>query len=455
MKRKYIITLTVSLIFLFAFTGCKKSTPVADVNTATENAEEVSETPTEEPVDTEVTQDEEEVPVNPEELVVDSYANEGSYLIKYEPGEEGYDFEFSYNIPMITDGSPVAEKVNKEISDKYAFTKDFVEPIMKGEAEEVYEADFRDIHYDTYFNNNIVSIVITAEGTYSDWVEFTVYNYDFEKKALVSDEELLKSVNMTEEDFYKKAKLGMGQKAIFYIKELTNNADSPYDENGEINQYARILPYMINDYVKTVNSVDLNKDTQIFIDDKGNINVISLVHVQAGGGQYYNIVSLGEVEDTDANEVIQSYVDKLYYDGFERSCFDLYDVEGYGTNIKRVDDNGNTYYSSLYLGFDDKDSTVFLYQENSDDIGVSLAYSGTIKYVGVDEKGIIYEYKLTHLDGKEIKGEPLSGKFYLRSFFDYNEVSGEYITGAVYTHIDGYDLVDSNGEGVELLKVFG
>ena len=117
----------------------------------------------------------------------------------------------------------------------------------------------------------------------------------------------------------------------------------------------------------------------------------------------------------------------------------------------------------VYLGFDDNDTSLFLMQFSGDDF--ADAYVGKLEFDSFDENGIIFKYVL---DSKN--GEPLdesheeaeneteqiySGRFYLNPYSVWDENEETYISGVVYKHIDGEDMLGSNGAAVDLKKSFG
>lgn len=386
------------------------------------------------------------------ELVVDYYANEGSYEI---PNDEfdSYTFDFSYHIPMITDGSEDAEAFNKNIQEEFTFINDFLEPILKGEAEEVYDAEYSKISYDVYNNNDIVSIVVKVNYSYADWTEYKVFNYNKKEKKAVSNSDLLKFASMTEEDFYKYAGTAFGQVEAGYFKEMLEANKQNYPDEPEMAY--NMVPSMIGDFVSTVRGIDLNKRTQIYLGENGALYAIDFVYVQAGAGMVNSVVEVKQCEDVDFNEMYKSVVEECHYDGFEKDCLDMYDLVGYKADGNITDDEGNTVKGEKYIGFDDKDSSIFLYQEYSEEAGTGRSYSGTLSFAGVNEKGIIFEYSLTHLDGKEIKDNRKTGKFSLITFSDYDESLEDYTHGAYYNFIDGEDLFDSEGKEVVLTRSIG
>lgn len=450
MSKKYLIMLLTTLLI---FSGCGKNTanPVNDnTSETTEKSDNLNDGGDEETAKEEV--EESIADEEPTELVTDYYTNEGSYEIKYDESES-YPFNFSYRIPMITDGSKDAEKFNKKIQEQFKSVTDLVDAIVAGESDEVYEADYMAISYETFENGDILSIVVTAEGTYSDWVDYGVFNYDKANKKAVSNDEILKTAGMTEDEFYKYAKTAFGLKASSFIVESFEGAEERND--GSEMWIAGIIPGMLNDYVRTVDSVNLESGTQIFLGKDGVLNAIGLVHVQAGAGQYYNIVEVKPCEDVNFTDIYKPYVEKAKMDAFEKRCFELYNLEGYSATVTHEVESGNTYQSDIYIGFDDTDENIFLFQDYCADAGISLAYSGTIKWISVDENGLEYEYVLDHLDGEWMHEKPFTGRFYLKCYSEFDEKALDYNIGARYKFIEGDDLFDSKGEVVELEKTYG
>ena len=189
----------------------------------------------------------------------------------------------------------------------------------------------------------------------------------------------------------------------------------------------------------------------VYLDGNGELNAVALVMVPAGAGQYYHVAKIEEKSNDEMIKKYCEYADMFNYDGFEKQLLALYELEGYSGSIIRKITVSNMRSEEVYLGFDDNDTSLFLMQFSGDDF--ADAYVGKLEFESFDENGIIFTYVLdTKNDAPE---EKHTGRFYLNPYSVWDENEETYISGVVYKHIDGEDMLGSNGAAVDLRKSFG
>ena len=410
--------------------------------------------------------------------------------------DEQYETEVSLDVPEIKDNSDAAKEINSEI---YAMAKDSieqVEAIINGTATEIYEPPYVRISYEAYLNDEILSIIVKYETSYSDWTDYGVYNYNVVTKEKAENEAILEKAGISEEQFVNMAKQSFGEIALPDIDDFVNgdtdntaglldepdtgeseaeeaNEASEVNDNEEIvdldelygeNWRASIVADYIRDYVETVNSKIINKDMPMFLDGNGELNAVSLVMVPAGAGQYYHVAKIEEKSNDEMIKKYCEYAEQLDYDEFEKQLLSLYDLEGYSGSIIRKITVSNMRSEDVYLGFDSNDTSVFTMQFSGDDFADS--YLGKLEFESFDENGIIFNYVLDTKNDEALIDESSeeevsdaekihTGRFYLNPYFVWDETEELYISGAIYKSIDGEDMLGANGSAVDFRKSFG
>lgn len=452
-KLKGLIVLTVMGAVILS--GCKTKNNQIETKNATNEEQDVSAEVQNESSE-ETVANEEAVPSEDktvempsvDELVGDAYNLTGSYEIPFE-GSEPFVFEYDYKIPEIKDDSDAAKAINKEIDDVFRDTLDYVEAVKNGETSEIYEADIVNIKYDKYLNDNILSIVVTSYGAYSDWVDYYAYNYDVETKEKVENKDILEYVGMTEEDYLKYARYSIGKSASENVNAFVGSVSDEMLQTDEYSYIKRIMPSLIGDYVNTVDVDNVTLNSPMYINENGKLVVIGLVYVPAGAGQYNHLVVVDTTLDKPQTDAYIEYSKKVHYDGFEYDCMNLYDGEGYSYDSVK---DGKA--RMFYLGFDGKDHEIFLFQDSFTE--TMMGYEGTLLWEGLDENGSIYSFELTSLDGKDLPDEEKkTGKFYLKNHSHYDEATDTFDDGATFTMIEGFDLFDEGGNPVYLSRSVG
>ncbi|MDO4189278.1 MAG: hypothetical protein Q4D29_09845 [Lachnospiraceae bacterium] len=404
--------------------------------------------------------------------VVSRYTKEGTIEISYdETGADAYSVEYSYDIPKINDNSDVANAINEEIYDMAKSSVEHVESILDGSAEEVYEPSFCGISYESYINEDILSIIVEYDASYSEWVEYKVYNYNLSTHEKVENKDLLEIASISKADFLSKAKKTFGALALIDLDDYINStADgAQVSEDGEAVEESdvdsdiiltdedkyRVIADFIECYSSTVGGKNINTDMPLYFDGDGNLCAVGLVSVPAGAGHYYHAAKLEDVNNSAMFKKYSEYVEKYYFDGFEKDCMGIFETEGFSASIVRKISLSNMSSEEVYLGFDSENTSVFTMQFYGADY--SNVYTGTIKFDSIDENGIAYAYELTEKNGELLEGEeePHSGKFYFNSYDYYDEKKEESILGATYTFIDGEDMLASDGYNVDFRKTFG
>ena len=410
------------------------------------------------------------------------YKKTDTISVGYEP-EEMYEIEVNLDVPEIKDDSDAAKTINSEIYDMAKDSINQIEALINGTAEENYEPSYSMISYEAYLNGEILSIIVKYNASYYDWTDYAVFNYDVVNKQLVDNASILEAAGVSKEQFIKMAKQSFGEIALPDIEDFvngdTNNtsglideqelsedeSEDNADEEDLFNEEWRgsIVADYIRDYVETVSDKNINADMPVYLDGNGELNAVALVMVPAGAGQYYHVAKIEEKSNDEMIKKYCEYADMFNYDGFEKQLLALYELEGYSGSIIRKITVSNMRSEDVYLGFDDNDTSLFLMQFSGDDF--ADAYVGKLEFESFDENGIIFKYVLDSKNGEPLDESPeeaeneteqiYSGRFYLNPYSVWDENEETYISGVVYKHIDGEDMLGSNGAAVDLRKSFG
>jgi len=201
-----------------------------------------------------------------------------------------YSSEYSYSIPYINIKSLDVEKINQEIENHY---KPLIEEELENEKEGL-SVIMGNIKYNSYLNNNILSLVISNLYP-NDCIYYKVYNVDIYTGENISNSEIINQKNITENEFINKLN-------ILYKDEFTNtygsqdkyinnlrNAPAGWTEK-ELKEQASFYEEQLN---KTISKDNYSIKTPIFLGENGNINVIAQIYSLAGAEYYYHIINMG------------------------------------------------------------------------------------------------------------------------------------------------------------------
>ena len=292
MRKQRIISLFVVAALLFALmAGCaeklttesQKSDEKTNVDKIDSTIENNQQTPISEPEDppSEESIAEEppvaEEPVDISELVSDAY----SYTYTYEGNEPEYhvgEVGYEYHIPQINIDSEEVNAINKEIWEQLydEGMSTVLECISLGTS--VY---ITSISYDCAVNDDILSLY--TKICYHDGSNYhLVYNISVSTGSVVSTQDLLSYAGFTEEAYLEAAKQSIGSYFLSYYA---------YDpaEKAEFIKYHRVF------LEKTLQD-DSIKQARPFMNDKGELCLITKMYSSAGAEYYERLCNLESFE---------------------------------------------------------------------------------------------------------------------------------------------------------------
>lgn len=173
-------------------------------------------------------------------------------------------------VPYINIDSNDAKKVNQEI---YKLYEDLINKFNENLKEEIW---FTLVEYKTYTTNNIISVVITTESAGTDVPIYNYYTYNFnlENGKLLSYNELYKMVGLNEDNITDKA-----------TQAVTNSLKKEYSNGDDFDTYNN---KSINNYKTSVN----NNAIKFFIDENKKLNIVVMLEIPAGRGQFDTIITV-------------------------------------------------------------------------------------------------------------------------------------------------------------------
>ncbi|MCL2322612.1 MAG: hypothetical protein FWC47_10990 [Oscillospiraceae bacterium] len=199
--------------------------------------------------------------------------------------------EYSYDLPTINIDSTDVTEINRKIQKDY-LTK-INEEITNDE--QGLSVVMISLKYDSYINNNILSLVIDHAISANDLHYYDVYNVDIYTGKSIDNIDLLKYKNIDETNFlntltelYKNKFVELYGSKDSYIENL-RNAPSGWTEEGLKEQDA----FYTEQYNKTIDANNCSVQTPIFLNSNNNISVIAKIYAIAGGDSYNYVLDTG------------------------------------------------------------------------------------------------------------------------------------------------------------------
>ena len=140
--------------------------------------------------------------------------------------------------------------------------------------EQKYGLNFYDIHWDSYWHDTMVSVVIEMESNMS-FTDYYVCNYDFSMGRSVPNFELLQRYGLDYDEFI----TVMKEAAVKYYDDLFAEVPAEYKDTF----YQQQRDWTGSDENITVNLM-------MFIDENGDLAVVTPIGSIAGANWYYHIV---------------------------------------------------------------------------------------------------------------------------------------------------------------------
>lgn len=173
-------------------------------------------------------------------------------------------------VPYINIDSADAKKANQEI---YKLYEDLISMFNKDLKEEFSTVLAK---YETYSNNDIISIIITTKFTGTDAPMYKHYTYNFNlvDGKLLSYNEIYKTAGLSENNITDKAN-----------QAITSTLSRKYPNGDDFDTYNN---KSINNYNTSVN----NDTIKFFVDENKELNIIVTLEIPAGRGQFDTIITV-------------------------------------------------------------------------------------------------------------------------------------------------------------------
>ena len=174
--------------------------------------------------------------------------------------------EYSFEIPFVNINSVYAKEINKEIQERYPNLEELAKNAIEYPADE-----FSRVEYESYINNNILSLVV-IEGI--EPREHYVYNIDIYTGKKVSNYDILKVKNISESKFLDRVE----ELCKTEFEKLYGNAYEYYKERKE---------------ERIKDSIDKTKKmtVEMFLDQNNNINIIGIMAIDIEASEVEIIIN--------------------------------------------------------------------------------------------------------------------------------------------------------------------
>lgn len=198
-------------------------------------------------------------------LVTESYRLEGVW--KDGQGEE---WQYSYHIPQLTSKEKDASELNAQIQEDFGtMVQEMVDGMKKGDVPYCPV-----ISWKSYRTGTLLSLVVTGDYD-SDYQKIQVYHYEFSANTRMQNDEVLKTMGYSWEEFSAALKDIAGKQ----FDETYTAGDNKEMEQGlkELKEW-------------TLSDENINKDTLLCYPDGEGLMVILPFGSPAGAGWYYQEV---------------------------------------------------------------------------------------------------------------------------------------------------------------------
>ncbi len=430
MKKRKIRVLCLCGIIAMMFSACNKKpadTPAAQTEAVTADSTK------------QTSQDSgaaEETRTYDDSLITEAYSIEKE--ITFDPGTEyEYKENFSYHIPQLSDETADAKAINQEILNAFEKMAKKLET-----ADENYDEYINGVSYQTTWNDSLLSLVIESAYMYADAREYMVYNYDFENGTRLTNADLVERAGLSEDAYIKTLRYAAVAESDKTADELNAAQEESYDEGitDEMRQSWHAEEILLR--AQTMSDRYTNMDTPLYMNANGNLEAIARIGVMAGSGWYYQNIEIKKGEEIP--EDIDSQNGSISMDDEESTVFNqtllrLQGDEGYKTSKQDRE---------YYIGIDSSNGN-FLYQDYTADGEDSLNLSGSLKYSGMNEKGLIFSFILDEQDGQPINEEnQKTGTFLMvvpsDEDYDYDRLT--------ICPLEGTDLFNAGEQGETVLE---
>ena len=278
MKKRYTALFLAFVLLLTTLCACGQQTGQM---AQTEQPESSGE----EPAKSLVTQEtEKHLPEKTKEVAItELYSEEGEGT-----SGDGFTYNYFFHVPQIEDDTADAAAINQEIASVYGeTTKKCLESIQNMEIPYC-----SNVEYECFHSGNVLSLVLKYAYFYDGFEGYTVYSYDTAKGVRLTNEDILKTQNITEADY-----LTALRRAA--VKDFDDAYHTGWGDMEDIYSggYQELRSW-------TLSEQNLNLDLPLYLDD-GTVHVIAPIGSIAGAGYLSRDLALELEEDTSDVEIAQ------------------------------------------------------------------------------------------------------------------------------------------------------
>lgn len=220
--------------------------------------------------------------------IVSLVSEEGTYTDEYD-----CETSYSYNIPQIDSKADNAQLINGDIA--YLFgtvAEKQLKLIEEGKC-----IDYPKISYETYWNDSILSLVITANNM-EEGAFFGVYNYDFKADSLLTNREITTLAGMS---------FSALEDSLVYSE--VNYFDETFRTYWSDNVTPELYdPYYMECRVAGITEDKIDEDLKrLYLNNDGELMCIAEIGCMAGSGWMFCNIPVEKYDDsTSGNRVAEN-----------------------------------------------------------------------------------------------------------------------------------------------------
>lgn len=177
---------------------------------------------------------------------------------------------YTYHVPLLIEDTEDAKKINDEICERFGTVVEQQLRCMEGG----FSLWSLNVEWHAYWHDSRLFLLIRAELD-ADCTDYAAYGYDFETGRRVTNEDILRSLGVSEEEYLR----NLHEKVQFMFEDMYKSV--PQSRRKAMG-YDELLE-------KTLAWADM--DQPMLIDGGGNVITIVKIASAAGAGWYYHLAT--------------------------------------------------------------------------------------------------------------------------------------------------------------------
>ncbi len=193
------------------------------------------------------------------------YSTEGVYT-----DSVGNTESYAYHVPQLNADSAAAKEINREIGERFGAAVEGQLSNMK----EGYSLWSWHVEWHPYWHGNQLFLLITADSD-GGFTDYAVYGYDYTDEKRVGNQDILASLNVSEEEYL----FNLREKVQLMFEDMYKDVPENIREQAGMEEMLR----------KTLAWADMEQP--MFINGAGTVETIVKIASIAGADWYYHLVT--------------------------------------------------------------------------------------------------------------------------------------------------------------------